>query len=420
VTPPAALARAVAAALAAAPPGPLGVAASGGGDSTALLLLVQAWAEDAGRRIEAVTIDHRLRPEAAAEAAAVGALCARLGLAHAVRPWAEAPGRGNLQAAARDARRRLIADWAGERGLAAVALGHTLDDQAETFLLRLARGSGVDGLAGMAAVSRAEGLVWLRPLLALRRAELRAWLAEAGVPWDDDPSNADPAFARVRARAALHPLGALGLGPERLAATAARMRRAREALEAATADLARACLACGPAGDLGLDTAPFAAAPEEIRLRLLAGALVWTSGARVRPRLATLEAAAAAVASGALGPGLTLHGCLLRPWRGGIAIRREPAAVAPPAAADRGVWDGRWRVEGAADAGLTIGALGPRGLAARPGWRDLGLAREALLTTPALWRDGRLIVAPVLDPPGGVRVRRIAPLPPPWGEGELR
>ena len=309
------------------PPGPVGVAVSGGGDSLALLLMLH---ETGARPLAAVTVDHGLRPESAAEAAAVAALCAARGIPHTLLRWEEPAGAGNLQARAREARRRLIGDWARGRGIGAVALGHTLDDQAETFLLRLARGSGVDGLSGMAPVTRADGLVWLRPLLAVRRAALRDWLVARGVAWAEDPSNADPRFERVRARAALPLLAPLGLGPERLAATAAAMARAREALERATAELAARAVEAGPAGDLALDPGALAGAPAEIRLRLLAAALCWVGGARYRPRLARLEAALAAIEAGRVGHGLTLHGCVLRARGGRVAIRREPAAVAPP------------------------------------------------------------------------------------------
>jgi len=187
-----------AAGIAALPPGPLGVAISGGGDSTALLLLLHA----ARRAVLAVTVDHGLRPESAAEAAAVGALCAARGIPHDTLVWAEGPESGNLQARARQARRRLIADWARGRGIGDVALGHTLDDQAETVLLRLARGSGVDGLAAMAAVAEGDGVRWHRPLLGIGRGALRDWLRGEGVAWIDDPSNEDPRFDRVRVRAA--------------------------------------------------------------------------------------------------------------------------------------------------------------------------------------------------------------------------
>ena len=402
------------------PPGPVGVAVSGGGDSLALLLMLHA---AGGRPVAAVTVDHRLRPGAAAEAAAVAALCAARGIPHDTLVWDDPAGPGNLQDRAREARRRLIGDWARGRGIGAVALGHTLDDQAETFLLRLARGSGVDGLSAMAARREAEGVVWLRPLLGVRRAALRDWLAARGVAWADDPGNADLRFERVRARAALPLLGTLGLGPERLAATAAAMARARRALERATAELAARALVAGPAGDLTLDPAQLADAPEEIRLRLLAGALAWVSGARYRPRLVRLEALLAAIGAGRVGHGTTLHGCVLRARGGRVAIRREPAGVAPPVPLAAGRWDGRWQLEGVAPAGdgLTIGALGDAGLA-RLGdlWREGGAAREALVATPAIWGGERLVAAPLVRPEAGFGFRRVSAVPPPWAPDIVR
>jgi tRNA(Ile)-lysidine synthase len=402
--------------LAAAPPGPLGVAVSGGGDSTALLLLLRSWAAATGRATAAVTVDHGLRAESAAEAASVAALCARLGIAHEILRWTR-PDRGNLQAMARDGRRALIAEWATARGMGAVALGHTLDDQAETLLIRLGRGSGVDGLAAMAPVSEANGLRWLRPLLAVRRATLREWLRAEGVAWSEDPSNDDPAFARVRARRALAVLGPLGVTPERLAATAARMRRAREALEAATRALAAETVTEGAAGDVLLDRGPFAAAPEEVGLRLLAAVLMWVSGARYRPRSDALAPAYDAVVRGMVGRGLTLHGCVLRGAGDAVAVRREPGRVAGPVPASAERWDGRWLLVatgGETLAGLEIGALGADDLPACGDWRARGLAREALLSSPALRRDGALVAAPVAAGTGPWRFERIAPVRPPW------
>ena len=153
-SPAAALEAALAAVFPDARPTALGVAVSGGGDSVALLCLMADWAAPREVRLAAATVDHGLRPEAAAEAAGVAALCGRLGLAHATLRWEGWDGRGNLMDAARRARRRLLADWAAEQGLAAVALAHTRDDQAETVLMRLARGAGVDGLSAMAGKSR--------------------------------------------------------------------------------------------------------------------------------------------------------------------------------------------------------------------------------------------------------------------------
>ncbi|HET9067119.1 MAG TPA: tRNA lysidine(34) synthetase TilS [Amaricoccus sp.] len=406
----------LAAARAAAGDGEIGVAVSGGSDSLALLLLLR----EAGARVAALTVDHGLRPESAAEARTVAGLCAARGIPHEVRTWERPGATGNLQDRAREARRELIAAWAKRRSIAAVALGHTLDDQAETFLLRLARGSGVDGLSAMRPVSEALGLRWLRPLLDIRRGALRDWLAETGVTWAEDPSNADLRFDRVRARLALPALAGLGLGAERLATTARAMARARAALERATADLARLCLADGGAGDLLLDPLPFADAAEELRLRLLAGALGWVSGARYRPRLVRLEAALAAIDAGRVGHGLTLHGCVLRARAGRVAIRRELARMADAVPLAAGRWDARWQLEGTPPdgPGLTIGALGAGGLARLSSHRA-GPAREALAATPAVWRGGELMAAPLAEaaPRPGLRItfRRVSAVPPPWG-----
>lgn len=410
--------------LAAAPEGGLGVAVSGGGDSTALLLLLDRWARGTGRRLAAITIDHGLRRESAAEAGAVAALCARLGIPHEVRRWAAAAPGGNLQMRAREARLALIADWARESGLGAVALGHTRDDQAETVILRLLRGSGVDGLAGMAPVAERHGILWLRPMLGIGREALRTWLAGRGESWIEDPSNDDPAFDRTLARRALAELGRIGLTPEGVARTAERMARARAALEADTRALARIAARPGIAGDLVLDPDLLAASPREIALRLLAGGLMWVAASIYRPRHEALDALLDAVLAGRAGRGLTLAGCVIRPVRIGLAIRREPARVQPPVPLSAGCWDGRWRLD-AAPAGvdatdLLIEAAGTEALAVFSAWRERGIARETALTTPAIRdRAGRLVAAPLVGGDHGWHFARVAPLPPPWHDRPL-
>ncbi len=422
MTPPPGLAVPFARTLADAPAGRIGVAVSGGADSTALLLLMRDWAAARGRGLAAVTVDHGLRPEAAAEATAVAELCGRIGTPHAILARGGAALAGNLQAAAREARLALIADWAAAEGISAVALGHTLDDQAETVVMRLARGSGVDGLSAMAATQRIGGLTLLRPMLGLRREALRAWLAAAGMAWSEDPTNADARFDRVRARAALPALAALGIGPERLAETADAMGRARVALEGAAAALADAALRTGPGGDLGLDPGPLGRAPDELALRVMAGALVWVSGARFRPRLRQTRAALEACVAGRLGRGLTAHGCVLRPSGAGVAIRREPARAAPAVPLSAGRWDGRWLYLGPQDATgrRRMGALGAEGLADAPDWRATGLARETLLTTPAVRDGARLVAAPLAGLGDAGLFRRTSAVPPPWDRGQLR
>lgn len=406
-----------------APAGRIGVAVSGGGDSVALLLLLREWALEHGRELMAVTIDHGLRADSNAEAVGVERLCASVRIAHETLRWNGWTGRGNLQSMARDARRALISDWASRHSIKAVALGHTLDDQAETFLLRLARGSGVDGLSAMRNVAQTGNVLWLRPMLSLRRDELRHWLRGRSVAWVDDPSNDNVSFDRVRARQALEPLAALGIGAPRLAATAAAMSRARDALEAATGELAAGCLKVYPAGDAWLDPVKLVLAAPELRLRLLATVLMWVAGATYRPRLTQLEATLLAIEQGRLGLGATLHGCVLRSHCGGIAIRREPARASAAVPVSQRSWDARWQFEGElpdARETLSIGALGSEGLACCPDWREQGVARETLLTTPALWDGPDLRAAPFARGGDRVRFRRISAMEPHWLASLLR
>ena len=190
-----AFARALARAFPEAPPAALGLAVSGGSDSMALLRLAADWAARRRTALQVATIDHGLRPEAADEAAMVAHAARALGLPHTVLRW-DWDRHGNLQDAARRARFRLLADWARAGGLAAVLLGHTRNDQAETLLMRLARGSGVDGLAAMAEERVAHGARFLRPLLEVERYALRQVLRGAGQTWADDPTNDDDTSER--------------------------------------------------------------------------------------------------------------------------------------------------------------------------------------------------------------------------------
>lgn len=346
----------------------VGVALSGGGDSVALLHLLR----QAGHEVLAVTVDHGLRPESAAEAQFVAGWCRGWGIPHHILRWERAEIRGNLMDAARRARAGLIADWAAGQGLSAVALGHTADDQAETLLMGLSRAAGIDGLCGLRAEWRRDGVTWLRPMLRLTRAELRGWLAGQGLPWVDDPTNADDRYLRARIRKALAGLAPLGLTPERLAESAAHLAQARVALDAAVAGAAPGVME-EVKGALRVDAARFAALPAEIARRMAQAAVLWLSRADYPPRAADLARFAEAIAEGRAA---TLAGCRLKDgW----------LAVEPRAAGLR-----RWRVEGAG----TVALLGPEGLRQCPDWRAAGLPRHVLEVTPGLWRGGILLAAP--------------------------
>ena len=369
------------------------VAVSGGSDSLALLHLVHDWAALAEVEVAAVTVDHGLRPESAGEAAQVGAICAGLGVVHEILRWQGWDGQGNLQSAARTARYDLIAGAVPGLGPPSlIVLGHTRDDLAETFLMRLARGSGVDGLAAMRAGWRDRGQRWARPLLGARRQALRDWLTARGVRWVDDPSNDDPRFDRVKARQALAALAPLGLGVDRLADTADALRDARLALEAAAQEAAKG-LARVEAGDVVFDRPRLLALVPEIRDRLLAQALIWVGGGPYRPRRDSLRALAHIEA-----PRATLAGCLVSRRGDHLRVGREPVAVEALTVPSDRLWDRRWRLDGPHRAGYQIAALGEAGLALCPAWRDSGLPRASLLASPAIWdsaRGGGLVAAPL-------------------------
>lgn len=383
----------------------LGLAVSGGGDSMALLHMIGPAARARGLACRVATVDHGLRPEARAEAERVAAACARLDLPHEILDWTGWDGRGNLQDAARRARQALLADWARRHNLDAVALGHTRDDQAETVLMRLARGSGVDGLSGMAPVRAAAGLLWLRPLLDLGRAELRGWLESRGIGWDEDPSNADIRFQRVRARRALTVLEPVGVTPDGLVATAERMALARAALEH-LADTLSARAVRLAAGAVAIDMEDLAKAPEETRLRLVSAALRWIAGSDYRPRIEALRTALAGASAGRR----TLGGVVLETWRGALWLSREVAAMGPDAKPDA-LWDGRWQLSGPELSGAHVAALGERGMPLCPKWRELGLPRAALLASPAVWRGETLVAAPCAGEPGEWSARIVADFP---------
>jgi tRNA(Ile)-lysidine synthase len=211
-----------------APDARIGIAVSGGPDSLALLLLAAAARPGL---IEAATVDHGLRPESPAEAQLVASICEAQGIPHAIRTaeWSEKPATA-IEERAREVRYALLGRWVEERGLSALATAHHLDDQAETLLMRLNRGSGVRGLAAMRPATRIPGsdLPLLRPLLGWRRSELERICASCELAPAFDPSNSDEQFERVRVRQAL---GALDwLDPRMLARSAAHLASADEAL----------------------------------------------------------------------------------------------------------------------------------------------------------------------------------------------
>ena len=364
----------------------IGVAVSGGGDSVALMHLMAEWGR--GRRIMVATVDHGLRAESADEARQVGRAARALGLSHATLLWQRGTDAGNLMANARDARLRLLAGWAQRNGLSAVVLGHTADDQAETLMMRLARGSGIDGLASMAEWRDAFGTRWLRPMLGTGRQDLRDWMRARGIAWIDDPSNDNTDFDRVRIRQAMQ---AMGLDVPALARAANHIQEARDALSHYAAHAAREAEARD--GRLTLPRRAYQDAPPEIRRRLIVAACRWITGADYPPRRATVLHALNAVATGHR---VTLDGALIEPAGDRIRLFRETAAALRAPEVQDGVWDNRWEVKGLRP-GQHVAALG-LGEVARVKWRLAGLSRDEAAASPAVWEGDRLVAAPLVRP----------------------
>jgi tRNA(Ile)-lysidine synthase len=327
------------------------LAVSGGPDSIALMWLAARWraARERGPELIAATVDHGLRAESAREARAVKRQAEGLGIRHRTLRWTGAKPATGLQEAARAARYRLLAAAARRAGARHVLTGHTLDDQAETVLLRMARGSGLTGLGAMTRETRLAaltgdgralprqrdaGLLLVRPLLEVPKARLVATLAAHGVMFADDPSNRDPRFTRARLRDVLPVLAGEGLDAARLALLARRLRRAEATIEF-TVDVAATAVSdtvWSEHGPVLLDADKFIRLPAEVALRLLGRAIART-GDRAPIRLGRLEALYEALAdAGATEP---IRGRVRRTLAGALitlADRKLSIEPAPPRA----------------------------------------------------------------------------------------
>lgn len=306
------------------------VAVSGGPDSVALLALLAEWAREPGRPVlHAATVDHGLRAASGEEAEGVAALCDRLGVPHRILRWGGPKPAAGLQERARAARYALLAEEAERLGGAVLVTAHTQDDQAETLLMRMARGSGPSGLAAMRERVRKGGITLVRPLLGVPKARLVATVQAQGLAFVTDPSNGDPRFERVRWRALMPGLADEGLSAERLALLARRIARLDEVAALRAKALLPELRLPAPAGAapvLRLRFAALLAEPEEIALRVVALALEDVGCEGGTPRLERLEACVAALLGAAKGrarASRTLSGCVVSLGIDGILTLRQ-------------------------------------------------------------------------------------------------
>lgn len=381
------------------------VAVSGGSDSMAMLHVMAAVARHQGIALYAVTVDHGLRAEAVAEAEVVAQACAGLGVAHQVLRWNHGAVAGNLMDAARRARYGLMADWATTQDISHIYLGHTADDQAETFLMELARSAGIDGLVGMQSGWRQGGVQFMRPLLAVQRADLRGYLERQGVGWVEDPSNENDRFLRVKTRQALKVLQPLGITVGTLSHVMTNLAAARAAVLVAVGDAA-VKLCFERAGEVEFDLTEWLLSAPEVRRRLLIAALRWISGAGYVPRGSGVGRVLLAIERGC---DATFAGCRIRMSARGFRVVREPKAVTGLVCARGSLWDGRWCVDGPFAAGQEVRALGADGLRQCKGWKTTGYSKDSLLVSPAVWYNGVLMAAPLAGFEAGFSARIVAP-----------
>lgn len=388
-------------AMAAISNGAVGIAVSGGSDSIALLRLLSTWGQEHGRKVYAATVNHNLRKDAQAEADFVADLCQDIGVLHHILSWDGWDGKGNLQNEARIARKSLLSGWAKRLGIDTIALGHTRDDQAETFLMRLARGSGVDGLSGMQQIS-GNNPVWVRPLLTIKRHDLRIYLNSLGQNWVDDPSNENDDFDRVKVRKIMPELAKLGLGIDRLAGTADNLQSSRKALEHLAQQSMRNCCEPSRYGTVSIDLGKLQSDPTETQYRVLSYVFGWVSGAYYRPRFSALKEVYRLLRQG---NSQTLGGCFIKVISAKqIIVMREVASM-PTELAINDHYDARWHISYDREInGVEIRPLGEKGILQMKNWRDLSVLRDILLQMPAAWVGETVISAPYAGFEGPVHI----------------
>lgn len=373
-------------------PARLLIAVSGGSDSTGLLVALAAL-RASGRHphitLCACTVDHDLRPGSAQEASCVAALCARHGVAHAIRRWEGPKPATGLQAAARARRYALLAEAAIEMGADAIVAAHTLDDQHETVAMRAARAAEGVGLSGMAAGVLLDGAVWLlRPFLAVGRDAIRDFLAGRGESWIDDPSNLNADFERVRIRAS----GDVAAAPSAPDARLLLAERAATFLtENVRAEEGHVRLAASAVGTALADPAAWRGL---LLLAATAGGRVHTLEARSAGRLRSF------LASGTLSR-MTAGRVVFDRRRDALHLYREDRGIAPLLLqpGETGLWDGRYRLTNEASRPVVVHAFGGRAEARH------GPALRAGRTAPCLeFPDGGaaaagdVTVEPVIAP----------------------
>ncbi len=382
----------------------LAVAVSGGADSVALMWLMARWRGAGGGNrpvLSVLSVDHGLRAASAGEADQVGLWARNMGFEHHVMRWQGVKPESSVQARARAARYRLMARWCRKREADGLVLAHHLDDQAETVLMRLGRGSGLDGLCGMRSASWREGVLFSRPLLDIPKERLVATLKVAGQPWLEDPSNQDLRFERVRIRRVLAQIDDAGITARALCQSAKRLAKTRDALDGMADALFKEAGRFSPAGWCRMDLRKMQMAEHETGLRLFRRVLLAIGGGQHPPaHEKLLRLYERVVARG--GAGATLAGCRVFEKAGELWVVREMrgkdfcALELAPGGED--IWDNRFAVTAPDDGGgcYQVRMLGDEGwkIVKNQVMQAKNLPAAAGRGMVSFWRGGELVAVP--------------------------
>lgn len=378
----------------------------------ALAVLSHQWARRRGGSIIALTVDHGLRAGSRGEAKDTRRRLEKLDIECHLLAWRGVKPTTGIQAAARNARYELMTRWCGRHSILHLLVAHHQEDQAETILHRLARSSGTDGLAGMAAIHELPDVRILRPCLSVSRDRLRAVLLKRGIGWAEDPSNANIEFARVRLRALLPALAAEGLDAAAFSGTARRVAAARGSLDAETARFLACHAVLFPEGYARLDRAAFTSANPETARRVLIALLATIGGNAYPPRQSSIESVCEDLrpvrGKTTRLQAKTLGGCRILPAGTDYLICREAGRCDVVTAVEGAgfLWD--WRFFVRLPAGnvkqkgkIVVKALGGPGWAAIKGKLSTPkaeyLPNAVRLALPALYERGRVVAVPHLD-----------------------
>ena len=385
------------------------VAVSGGPDSMALSFCMKRWCAAQGHHLRAFIVDHALRAESAAEAATTKERLGALDIPADILKWEHGVVTSRLHITARRARYELITKACKNAGISHLLLAHQREDQAETIVMRLAKGSGIDGLAGIAVASMKDGVHVLRPLLAISKERLIATCHDAKISFVTDPSNASEKFARGRLRRMLPLLAEEGLTVERLVELGDRARTARDALDYYTHELLRTAAEQNIYGVVSISIPALMSAPRAIIERAITICLQTVHAGDYAPEHLSLTRLVDDILSGEPMAARTLHGCLISQRGERVTIMREYAMITEFPTLNPGetlLWDGRWHVALAPSAGADNAPLTVRPLGNPPHENvdqlspqlrhDLPQGR-ARATLPSLWLGKNLVAIPAFN-----------------------